>query len=107
MVPAGKSAPHVSWFTDIPARAPHGAPARHRPANGFAREATAMRKTSDLTLQVRRFGEPDHAGRWNRRLQGVALLLVLCTATVLVLRNASPETMRMMAGEGMLYEDAR
>lgn len=63
-----------------------------------------MRDTSDLTLQVRRFGDPDRVRRWNRRLQGAALLLLLCGATVLVLRNASPETMRMMAGEGMLYE---
>jgi hypothetical protein len=63
-----------------------------------------MRDTSDLIIHGRRFVGFEQARRVNRALMAVAAVVLLCGATLLVLRHSSPEARMMMSAEGMLYE---
>jgi Mn2+/Fe2+ NRAMP family transporter len=44
---------------------------------------------------------------WNRRLLTVAIVIIVCAASVLLLQAAGPDARALMAGEGMLITDLR
>lgn len=64
-----------------------------------------MRDTPGLLIEKRPFRKSDH-GPWNQRLQSAAIIIMLGFVTILLLHDATPHTLAMIAGEGMLYNDA-
>ncbi len=66
-------------------------------------EGFQMRDIPGFDLDDQRYDRPEPAGGQHRHLSIVAVLLVMCGVAIFALRNVSPETQVMLAGEGLLY----